>query len=103
MSNVLQQEDKKSPIFKKRTYRFGRQVIRIPVSKYSLNENVIHEYLPYILRLHSINVADYMHLDRVYRGDSNIWTKERYYGEKNKMNSIIEEGHPFSMVEFKKG
>lgn len=103
MSNVLQQEDKKSPIFKKGTYRFGRQVIRIPVSKYSLNENVIHEYLPYILRLHSINVSDYKHLDRVYRGDSNIWTKERYYGEKNKMNSIIEEGHPFSMVEFKKG
>lgn len=92
-------------MFKKGNYRFGRIVIRIPVSKYSLNENVISAYLPYIMMMHASNVADYMHLDMVYRGNSNIWQKERQFVDdaSEKMNAIVEEGHPFSMVEFKKG
>lgn len=98
-------ENKKTSIFQKGNYRFGRKVIKIPVSKNSLDENVIKTYLPYILRLHSSNVADYLHLDRVYRGESNIWQKERQFvdDDSQKINAIVEEGHPFSMVEFKKG
>ena len=78
-------------MFKKGNYRFGRIVIRIPVSKYSLNENVISAYLPYIMRMHASNVADYMHLDMVYRGNSNIWQKERQFVDdaSEKMNAIV--------------
>lgn len=101
---MSKEKEKKSAMFEEGNYRFGRIVIRIPVSKNSLNETVIQAYLPYILRSHSSNVTDYLHLDLVYRGRSNIWNKQRMYDEDNKkINAIVEEGHPFSMVEFKKG
>lgn len=99
------EDAKKDILFKKGNYRFGRKVISIPVSKSSLDENVILDYLPYIMRLHAGNVDDYIHLDNVYRGESNIWLKERPYvdDDNEKINAIVDEGHPFAMVEFKKG
>lgn len=87
----------------KNKYHFGRRIIRIPLSRSSLNENTIRKYLPYILQQHAHNVADIKHLKGVYTGEeSHIWNKERTDSESNK-NTIIEEGHAYSMVEFKKG
>ena len=84
-------------------YRFGRQVITIPVSKETLNEKKISKHLDYILKTHAQNIADYEHLHDVYTGKSKIWEKSRKYSESGDENIIINENHPFSMVEFKKG
>lgn len=84
-------------------YTFGRKVIRIPLSKNSLNEKNISSYLPYILNTHFMNVEQIKHLKGIYTGeDSNIWKKKREDSEETS-NIFIEEGHPFRIVEFKKG
>lgn len=83
-------------------YRFGRKPLEIPVSKESLNELVIQQYLPFILEKFTTNIGDYKHLHNVYCGNSNIQMKERPFGS-DKTNIIIDEHHPYSMVEFKKG
>ncbi|MFR7590222.1 MAG: phage portal protein [Longibaculum sp.] len=88
---------------KKNNYSFGRRVIRIPLSKDTLNETTITRYLPFILQMHYQNVIDYRHLKGVYTGEeSHIWKKTRE-DSKYTSNSTVEEGHPFRIVEFKKG
>lgn len=88
---------------KKSSYSFGRKVIRIPLSKENLNEKTITRYLPFVLQTHYQNVVDYRHLKGVYTGeDSHIWEKMRE-DSKYTSNSMVEEGHPFRIVEFKKG
>lgn len=109
--NVLEEEEKiKNAVHEnvhheslKNKYTFGRKVIRIPLSKENLNEHSITAYLPRILQMHFQNVSDYRHLRGILTGeDAHIWDKKREDSEYTS-NSIIEEGHPFRMVEFKKG
>lgn len=83
-------------------YRFGRKVISIPLSEQSLNEITIQKYLPYILRLHGQNVADCVHFENVYRGNTHIFDKVREI-HPDKKNTFISENHAHYMVEFKKG
>lgn len=82
-------------------YRFGRRVIKIPLSEATLNENTIKEWLPHVMRLHAQNASDYRHLNDVYRGKGHIWEKERPFDDKN--NTIANENHAYYMVNFKKG
>lgn len=91
----------KAPENPRMKYHFGRKVIEIPVSVQSVNEIIIHKYLPTILGMLADNVADYIHFDAVYRGSTNIFNKLRDI--ENKKNSIVSENHAHYMVEFKKG
>lgn len=84
-------------------YRFGRKVIRIPVLESSLNEVTLIKWLPDILRIHAENASDCRHFEKVYRGESHIWEKERPFNSGSKMNTIINENHAFYQIEFKKG
>lgn len=83
-------------------YRFGRKVIRIPLSQNTVNEKTIENWLPYILNVHVQNVSDINHLENVYLGKSHIWDKVRNFSS-DKKNNIVNENHAFYMVEFKKG
>ena len=80
----------------------GRKKLEIPVSKEMLNEHIIERYLPKVFNDLSSNIYDYKHLFNVYAGKSNIQKKERK-ANPDKENSIVDERHPFFMVEFKKG
>ncbi|MEG0366013.1 MAG: phage portal protein [Coprobacillus sp.] len=91
--------EKETPLMK---YRFGREVISIPLDDDSLDEIIIQRYLPYILTKHVINSADCQHFEDVYKGKTHIFSKAREINP-DKKNSIINENHAFSMVEFKKG
>ena len=91
----------KAPENPRMKYHFGRKIIEIPVSVQSVNEIIIHKYLPTILGMLADNVADYIHFDAVYRGSTNIFNKLRDI--ENKKNSIVSENHAHYMVEFKKG
>lgn len=84
-------------------YRFGRKVIKIPVSDESLNEVVIMKWLPRILREHANNASDCRHFDDVYKGKTHIWEKVRPFNSDGKKNTIINENHAFYQIEFKKG
>lgn len=95
---IVGNDDRKNKIF----YRSGRKPLEIPLSKESLNEVTIQRYLPKIMSIFASNVNDYKHLHDVYRGNSNVRMKERLYNS-DKPNTIIDEKHPYSMVEFKKG
>ncbi|MGX8835316.1 phage portal protein [Amedibacillus sp. YH-ame6] len=80
----------------------GRIPLEIPVSKENVNEDIIKKYLPKIFRILSTNVGDYEHLYNVYKGYSNIQRKVRKQNP-DKENNIVDERHPYYMVEFKKG
>ena len=56
----------KAPENPRMKYHFGRKVIEIPVSVQSVNEIIIHKYLPTILGMLADNVVDYIHFDAVY-------------------------------------
>lgn len=92
-------QPKPNPMMK---YKFGRKVIKIPLTTQSVNEKTIEKYLPKILSLHKYNITDIEHLEDVYVGKSHIWEKVRAFNP-DKKNSIVNENHAFYMVEFKKG
>ena len=81
--------------------QFGRDVISIPLSRSSLSEETIGNYLNHILMRHTQNVEDYLHLKDYYKGKQEILYKERPFS--NRQNNIVVENHAFTMVEFKKG
>lgn len=83
-------------------YSFGRDVIKIPLSEESVNEITLQRYLPDILSIHARNVAECIHFEKVYKGDTHIFDKIRPINE-DKKNTIVNENHAFYMVEFKKG
>lgn len=97
MSEPLEnaEEKKKTDI-----HFFGRRKLLSSYTKSEINEKILAEILPQVLREHEANANEIDYLYRYYKGEQPILEKEKVV--RPEINNITLENHAFEIVEFKK-
>ena len=97
MSEPLENaEEKKKPDI----HFFGRRKLLSSYTKSEINEKILAEILPQVLREHEANANEIDYLYRYYKGEQPILEKEKVV--RPEINNITLENHAFEIVEFKK-
>lgn len=97
MSEPLENaEEKKKPDI----HFFGRRKLLSSYTKTEINEKILAEILPQVLREHEANANETDYLYRYYKGEQPILEKEKVV--RPEINNITLENHAFEIVEFKK-
>lgn len=89
-------EEKKKPDI----HFFGRRKLLSSYTKSEINEKILAEILPQVLREHEANANEIDYLYRYYKGEQPILEKEKVV--RPEINNITLENHAFEIVEFKK-
>lgn len=89
-------EEKKKPDI----HFFGRRKLLSSYTKSKINEKILAEILPQVLREHEANANEIDYLYRYYKGEQPILEKEKVV--RPEINNITLENHAFEIVEFKK-
>lgn len=79
---------------------FGRRKLLSSYKKSEINEKVLAEILPQVLREHELNASEIDYLYNYYKGKQPILDKTKIV--RPEINNITLENHAFEIVEFKK-